>query len=942
VVEQARAKFKLKPALPDFYNILLERPRQDPRGYGLLFVDASEQANIGSTLSHSCDNNCTSAVVSRNGKLTIVLTSSRYIAPGEELTHDYSAVTSSEDEWRAAVCLCGMSRCRGSFLHFATQSDLQQILAQHCSPLYRYSSLLKSSSVQPLSKDAREVLTRHGMHDLAMGRLGGSDGPPVPLWARKYAADILRFVEYERQALPCALMRQNSAATSTADSTENGASAAETAGAAVVKIEEGTEGSSNTDAAVTAAFAGDTATTVVASSAPAPAFESTFAMADMDARCVMEQRVQSLCCALSLAHRYISRQPAAAFISNSDISVEESNHHKPLELLSGADAAQFLLGEVEAVPALLRQYLLSKEATKSDAAAKKKGKGGKAAPAAVGASSDGGVENNGTNTAATAVAALEKEAAKQARDESKKSRALIESAIKTISEAVTAFSFAASASTASEETKSLAAAQRMVMRVRDAVMSIAEHGIRQARLQQLGDVLALLAHTQNFSRPSRLTAVQSDPISVPSRELGTGLKRSEIAEPSPESGNGSSSGSRKSATVSKAQQAISREIVPASELVYTGSMQYGPYFAFEQLMTWFTAGEDSEAGDNPVDPAAADDTSPVEGSTSTSSSSSSSSSSRKGKKDKDNNISKNNGVTASGNVAAGEYRAEADLFGSTLLPRPWQCFGASEGPYTSKQRALLLNILRSERLQSLPWPAPLRASFSFTYKDVVKEEDEEGDEEGGPSIAMDVVAGAGGGSGARVFGSPMLDVSLGNTQAVRQTLLAVSERDAVSNSKKSKGATKGEEEDLDQLDDRLPPEANSQWVQCDSCHRWRRLPWHVDADTLVDDWTCDKNTWEPEKATCDAAPDAWDPDSEDIADFSSGEKDGPVPPKVGEWRDVFCPRNLVYYEGQVLKTRTYSVILWFFLLFLFLMSLSISLSYPSIAASLHYLVRNFV
>jgi hypothetical protein len=34
VVEQAQQTFELKPTLPDFYNILLERPRQDPDGYG--------------------------------------------------------------------------------------------------------------------------------------------------------------------------------------------------------------------------------------------------------------------------------------------------------------------------------------------------------------------------------------------------------------------------------------------------------------------------------------------------------------------------------------------------------------------------------------------------------------------------------------------------------------------------------------------------------------------------------------------------------------------------------------------------------------------------------------------------------------------------------------------------------------------------------------------
>jgi len=33
-VEQAQNYFHLKPTLPDFYNILLERPKLDPQGYG--------------------------------------------------------------------------------------------------------------------------------------------------------------------------------------------------------------------------------------------------------------------------------------------------------------------------------------------------------------------------------------------------------------------------------------------------------------------------------------------------------------------------------------------------------------------------------------------------------------------------------------------------------------------------------------------------------------------------------------------------------------------------------------------------------------------------------------------------------------------------------------------------------------------------------------------
>jgi hypothetical protein len=51
---------------------------------------------------------------------------------------DYNSITTSDVEWRAAVCLCGMSSCRGSFLSFSTQDDLQQVCfkvfqsSRHC------------------------------------------------------------------------------------------------------------------------------------------------------------------------------------------------------------------------------------------------------------------------------------------------------------------------------------------------------------------------------------------------------------------------------------------------------------------------------------------------------------------------------------------------------------------------------------------------------------------------------------------------------------------------------------------------------------------------------------------------------------------------------------------------------------------------------------------
>ena len=58
---------------------------------------------------------------------TRIIPQLRPVQYGEELTMDYNSITTSDVEWRASVCLCGTSSCRGTFLTFATQADLQQV-----------------------------------------------------------------------------------------------------------------------------------------------------------------------------------------------------------------------------------------------------------------------------------------------------------------------------------------------------------------------------------------------------------------------------------------------------------------------------------------------------------------------------------------------------------------------------------------------------------------------------------------------------------------------------------------------------------------------------------------------------------------------------------------------------------------------------------------------
>ena len=115
-IKKAQKRLHVRPELPDFYNIMLERHRDDEDGYDLLFVDPVLRGNFASRLCHSCDPNCATVVVAHEGRYRICVYALRDIARGEELTFDYSSVTESEEEFKAAICLCGTSACRGAFL----------------------------------------------------------------------------------------------------------------------------------------------------------------------------------------------------------------------------------------------------------------------------------------------------------------------------------------------------------------------------------------------------------------------------------------------------------------------------------------------------------------------------------------------------------------------------------------------------------------------------------------------------------------------------------------------------------------------------------------------------------------------------------------------------------------------------------------------------------
>ena len=207
---------KLNPrhALLDFYNMVLERPKDDPTGYDVLFVDAQYKGAIASRVSHSCTPNCQAEIVSNGGNLSISIYTVRDIAYGEELSFDYSCVTESKQEYREAICLCGMSKCRGSFLSLADGKAYEQVMQTHHTFLHRNAIILKACSEEMSEADYKR-LHKFGFRSSLLGALGSSQAPStsdasdlrLPPWLVKWVSLTLSYVEEEEKLLPSELVK---------------------------------------------------------------------------------------------------------------------------------------------------------------------------------------------------------------------------------------------------------------------------------------------------------------------------------------------------------------------------------------------------------------------------------------------------------------------------------------------------------------------------------------------------------------------------------------------------------------------------------------------------------------------------------------------------------------------------------------------------------------
>mmetsp|Transcript_25700 Transcript_25700/g.39822 ORF Transcript_25700/g.39822 Transcript_25700/m.39822 type:complete len:1457 (+) Transcript_25700:106-4476(+) len=319
-IEATQQRLGMRPALADFYNMTLERPKEDARGYGLLFVDASRKAGWASALSHSCNPTCQVQIVSKDGKLSLAMTTVRDVAQGHELTFDYNAVTESLNEYQQAVCLCGHDNCRGSFLHFATADCYQEVMRLKSPIAVRFTLLARACKTKTLTSDHIDALERHGFGTSVFGAASlkedNEDMENVPIWLRMFAAEVLLYIEYERKTLPLKLI-------------------------------------SNQISSIRAAIRRKKSSEQI-----------SYLAADQEGRMHMEQRIQSLAQTLSLVGRVLAIHR---------LSVQSHDIHSPLSILSDQNVIDQiwrnsdsvvceLLGVMKADPNIGRSFVFRIEA----------------------------------------------------------------------------------------------------------------------------------------------------------------------------------------------------------------------------------------------------------------------------------------------------------------------------------------------------------------------------------------------------------------------------------------------------------------------------------------------------------------------------------------------------------------------------------------------------
>jgi len=269
-------------------------------------------------------------------------------------------------------------------------------------------------------------------------------------WVKKYAADNLRFVEFERKALPCALMR-------TKDNNSKSL--------------------------------------------------YTYSAADMDARSVMEQRIQSMVCCFSMVGQVLLGNATAV---GRDASSSAETASTPLVPFSPARAVREVWQRMQVIPALLEEHLVPVVKAQWESALQSYLNKQELVASHRLKENSSPSRTNQQDPGSPLLPPKKKRhmgSSPEKMQQLKKS-ANVEAVNRALCELKEIFKL---------EPTAMSKLREAILSIRKVLIGIMHVSTPQARVSQLVDVLLFWAHTSNFSTVRSFQSMESQPVQVCAR-----------------------------------------------------------------------------------------------------------------------------------------------------------------------------------------------------------------------------------------------------------------------------------------------------------------------------------------------------------------------------------------------------------------------------------------
>jgi hypothetical protein len=128
----------------------------------------------------------------------VALHTTAEIQVGRVLSYNYHCNTDDQDEYHNSHCLCGAESCETRYLTLAA-GHFDGIMESNHTIMKRFAMLARACELFAVKSNS---ISKHDAHLLASVGFGEKIFRESPVWLKCYCAQVVEFIELERELLP--------------------------------------------------------------------------------------------------------------------------------------------------------------------------------------------------------------------------------------------------------------------------------------------------------------------------------------------------------------------------------------------------------------------------------------------------------------------------------------------------------------------------------------------------------------------------------------------------------------------------------------------------------------------------------------------------------------------------------------------------------------------